>query len=138
IGYGLTTLLFELLGQAFPVLSQYTAWGAVFGTILLVSIGAWRLSTKSSPMQQAALKIQQAFVLDENGLRLSTDSAETSMTWTHFLGARIESDVLVLRTRDETVVLIRSGFVADQAAWSEAKRLVGARVSNTIGEQSTV
>jgi len=73
IGYGSVTLLSEVLAQAFPVLSQYTAWGAVCGAILLVSVGAWRLSTKLSPMQQASLQLQQNFHLDENGLRLSSD-----------------------------------------------------------------
>lgn len=136
IGYGLATLVFGLLEQALPVLSQYTAWGAVCGAILLVSVGAWRLSKKLSPMQQTALKIQQAFVLDESGLRLSTDSAETRMNWAHFLAARVESDLMVLRTRDETVVLLRPAFVADQAAWSEAKRIVNARVSTSSGVQS--
>lgn len=129
IGYGIATLLSEVLALALPVLSQYTVWGAVCGAILLVSVGAWRLSTKLSPMRQAALQLQQNFLLDENGLRLSTDTAETCMNWAHFLSACIEPDLMVLKTRDETVVLLRPAFVADQAAWSEARRIVGARVS---------
>ncbi|CAN5455921.1 hypothetical protein BH10PSE11_BH10PSE11_19970 [soil metagenome] len=129
IGYGIATLLSEVLAQALPAVSQYTVWGAVCGAILLVSVGAWRLSTKLSPLQQAALQLQQTFLLDENGLRLSTDTAETCMSWAHFLAACIEPDVMVLKTRDQTVVLLRPAFVADQAVWSEAKRIVSAHVS---------
>ena len=69
IGYGIATLLSVVLAQALPVLSQYTVWGAVCGAILLISVGARQLSTKLSPMQQAALQLQQTFLLDENGLR---------------------------------------------------------------------
>ena len=129
IGYGIATLLSVVLAQALPVLSQYTVWGAVCGAILLISVGARQLSTKLSPMQQAALQLQQTFLLDENGLRLSTDTAETCMNWAHFLAACIEPDLMVLRTRDGTIVLLRPAFVADKAAWSEARRIVGARVS---------
>ena len=128
IGYGIATLLSEMLAQTLPTLSQYTAWGAVCGAILLVGAGAQRLSTKLSPAQQAALQLQQAFLLDENGLRLSTDTAETRMNWSHFLDARIEPDLMILKTMDGTIVLLRSTFVADQSGWSEAKRIVSSRV----------
>jgi len=130
IGFGVATLLSKILESAWPAVSQFTPWGAVCGTVLLVSAGAWRLSAKRSPMQEAALRIPQAFVLDDSGLRLSTDTAETRMSWAHFLAARIEPDSMVLRTRDETIVLLRPSFVADQAAWSEARRLVGAHVKS--------
>lgn len=135
IGYGSVTLLAEVLAQALPVLSQYTAWGAVCGAILLVSAGAWRLSAKLSPMQQASLQLQQTFHLDENGLRLSTDTAETRMDWAHFLAARIEPDLIVLKTRDETIVLLRPAFVADHAAWNEAKQMVSGRVPASSSSQ---
>ena len=131
IGFGFATLLSEVLKPALPVLSQVTAWGAVCGAIASVSAGAWRLSAKRSPMQDAALQIQQAFSLDEDGLRLSTDTAETRMRWAHFLAVRIAPDAMVLRTRDETIVLLRPAFVADPAAWSEAQRIVGAHVTTS-------
>jgi hypothetical protein len=138
IGYGLATLLFELLKQTLPALSQYKAWASVGGAILFVSAGAWRLSAKLSPMQQAALRLPQNFVVDESGLRLSTESATTCMNWAHFLVARIESDWMVLRTQDETVVLLRPAFVADQAAWNEVQRIVGAHVAISSGMPSSL
>lgn len=124
-GLGIATLLSE----AVPMLSQHTAWGAACGAILMVGAGAWRISAKPSPMQTAMLQLQQAFQLDEDGFRLSTETAETHMKWAHFLVARIEPDLMVLRTRDETIVLLRRDFLADQADWNEAERLVGAYVS---------
>lgn len=135
IGYGTATLLSELSAQTLPVLSQREAWGALCGAILLVTVGASRISTKLSPMQQAALRIQQAFLLDEKGLRLSTDTAETRMNWSHFLAAQIEPDLIVLRTRDGTIVLLRPTFVADQTAWSETKRIVGAHMAASSSMQ---
>lgn len=136
IGYGSVTLLSEVLAQAFPVLAQYTTWGAVCGAILLVSVGAWRLSTKLSPMQQASLQLQQSFVLDESGLKLSTDTAETRMDWAHFLAAHIEPDFMILKTRDGTVVLLRPAFVADHATWNEARKIVGRCVPVSSGAQT--
>ena len=131
IGLGATTLLSRLLEQVLPALSEYTAWGAVCGAIIFVSAGAWRLSAKLSPAQQAALQTPQAFLIDESGLQLSSDTAETRMTWAHFMTACITSDLIVLRTRDATIVVLRPRFVIDQAAWSEAQRLVAAHVSNS-------
>lgn len=131
IGFGIATLLSKMLEQVLPVLSQYTAWGAAGGAILLVSAGAWRLSAKASPAQQVALQLSQTFLIDESGLRLSTDTAETRMNWAHFLAAHIKSDLIVLRTRDATIVVLRPAFVANQEAWMEARRIVSARVSNS-------
>lgn len=129
IGFGLATLLAKLLEPVLPAWSDYTAWGAVCGAILLTSAGAWRLSAKLSPAQQAALQISQTFFLDESGLRLGTETAETRMSWAHFLAARIESELIVLRTRDATIVVLRPAFVADRTAWSEVQRLVSAHAS---------
>ncbi|MBN9583220.1 MAG: hypothetical protein J0G37_17165 [Afipia sp.] len=133
IGLGVATLLSKVLQPVFPAVSEFTAWGAACGAIVLVSAGAWRLSAKRSPMQEAALSHPQAFVLDESGLRLSTATAETRMDWAHFLAARIDPDAIVLRTRDETIVLLRPTFVADQATWSEAQRIVSAHVATSSG-----
>ncbi|ODT22542.1 MAG: hypothetical protein ABS35_14565 [Kaistia sp. SCN 65-12] len=135
IGYGVATLLSGLLAQALPMLPQREAWGALGGAVLLVTAGAWRISTKLSPMQQAALRTQQAFLLDENGLQLSTDTAETCMKWGHFLVAQIEPDLIVLRTREETIVLLRPTFVTDRAAWDETKRIVGVYVAASSSMQ---
>jgi hypothetical protein len=130
IGFGLATLLARLLEPALPALSDYTAWGAVCGAILLTSAGAWRLSAKLSPAQQATLQLSQTFILDESGLRLRTETAETYMSWAHFPAARIESDLIVLQTRDATIVVLRPAFVADQATWSDAQRIVSAHTAN--------
>jgi len=129
IGLGAATLLSRLLEQVLPVLSEYTAWGAVCGAILLVSAGAWKLSAKLSPAQQAALQTSQTFAIDEGGLQLRTDTAETRMTWAHFVTARIDPDLIVLKTRDATIVVLRPTFFDSQMAWGEARRIVTAHVS---------
>ena len=129
IGFGVATALAEVL----PALSQYSAWGGVCGAILLVGLGAWRLSAKLSPVQRATLQLRQAFVLGENGFDLSTDTARTHMDWAHFLAAGIEPHRMVLRTRDETIVLLRPAFFASPADWNEAMRMVGAHIPASSG-----
>lgn len=130
IGLGAATLLSKMLEQVLPTLSEYTAWGAVCGAVVLVSVGAWRLSAKLSPAQQAVLQTSQTFLIDERGLQLSTDTAETRMTWPHFVTARTEPDLIVLKTRDATIVVLRPTFFASQVAWDEARRIVAMHVSS--------
>ncbi|MCO5129598.1 MAG: hypothetical protein M9932_03415 [Xanthobacteraceae bacterium] len=129
IGFGLAMLA----SKALPAVSPHAAWGAVCGAILAVSAGAWKLSAKQSPMQSALLQIQQTFVLDDNGVRLGTDTAQTDMSWAHFVAARIAPEWMVLKTREETVVLLRPAFFADPADWREARRIVGANVATASG-----
>jgi hypothetical protein len=129
IGYGLVTLAAAMLESVMPALSQDKAWGATLGAIVLVSAGAWRMSGKLSPAQAAALQSEQTFLLDDDGFRLASATAETRMDWAHFLAARVEPDLIALKTREQTIVLLRPGFVADQAAWNEARRIVGERIA---------
>lgn len=39
-------------------------------------------------------------------------------------GRRTEPDLMVLRTRDQTVVLLRRALLANQADWNDAGRIV--------------
>jgi len=57
------------------------------------------------------------------------------MNWSHFLAAQIEPDLIILRTRDGTIVLLRPAFVADQAAWNETRRIVGAHMAASSSTQ---
>jgi hypothetical protein len=124
IGFGIMTLVSSLLSSEQSILSQMETWGAIVGSIALVTTGAWHISHKAESGQSTALERQQSFCIDDEGLRLTSETAESRMSWPHFVEARIEPEMIGLKTQEQTIVLLRPSFVADRKAWDDLRRIV--------------
>jgi hypothetical protein len=104
IGVGASALIGKLLGTEFGLWTPETGWAAALGAALLVVAGALRLSRAAT--QPMAARTQRISV-DEDGIRLATDKAESLLRWRHFT-RRIEAGgIIILETEDRTLVLLR-------------------------------
>lgn len=104
IGIGAASLLGSLFELPFTLWSAHVGWAAGLGAALLVLAGAVRLSMAGPP---AFAPRTQRISLDEDGIRLMTDEAESLMRWPHFTRRTSTAEALILETRDQTLVLLR-------------------------------
>ena len=111
MGAALTEIAKPLLAPLIDA-SAAMPWVALFGAIVAVTGGAWRLSTKATAEPRP-----QDFRIDEDGLHLITDSAESLMRWNHFTRMSVTGDFVALRTQENTLVVFRPDFVAGPAEW---------------------
>ena len=125
IGLGVGTLV----RSAAPGLSPDPAFGALAGAGLAIVIGAWRFEQPQRAAKAAALMMEQSFRFDENGLTLAVSTAETRMNWSHFTATHTSPALIVLQTRDQTLVLLRPDFLDRPDEWSNLTSMITSRTS---------
>ena len=104
IGIGASALVGKLLGTDFGLWTAETGWCAAIGAALLVLAGALRLSRLAT---QPIASRTQRIGIDDEGIRLSTDTAESLLRWRHFTRRISAGGIIILETEDRTLVLLR-------------------------------
>ena len=125
IGIGAASLFGPAFDLPFSLWSAHVGWAAGLGAALMVIVGAVRLSM-AGPSSFAPRT--QRITLDDDGIRLITDRAESLMRWAHFTRRIDTAEALILETEDHTLVLLRPADFPE-TAFSTVQALVARHVA---------
>lgn len=130
IGYGFTVIAQSTFSDSAQ--NIWAAWGALSGSIALVTIGAWRSSKRQSPQFEAAVNQVQRFAVSDAGVVLETEDVTTSMKWTYFTDCRQTQGRIILRTKDQTVVVFSRELFQIAGEWERLEAFVKAELPGRL------
>jgi hypothetical protein len=123
---GIASLL-EMIPQ--PAIHLLTPWLTTIGAILGSVAGAWHLTRNANAQQRAMLRDPQQIAIDLTGIKLSSDDADSLLRWPHFTKKYVSADLIVLRTKLNTILIVRPDTFGRAADFQQACDIIDGSVT---------
>jgi hypothetical protein len=101
---GIATLMESM---PLPAIHLLAPWLTTIGAILGSVGGAWRLTANATAQQRALVRDPQKIEIDPTGIQLLSDDADSILRWAHFAKTYVSDDLIVLRTKLNTILILR-------------------------------
>lgn len=126
IGFGVVALAQRVIQPEAEFFGGLGPWGALVGAIAMVSAGAAYISRKAAT---AIPDKVQTVTVSAEGIRLTTDKADSLMRWPLFTRRIAQVGLIALQTEDNTWVLLRSGYFPTPHDYAAALALIEANIA---------